>query len=348
MNPTEQKGNFTIREWSLFLFSRWKPILLFSLVCGLLGLGLALLRKVTYKSELTFVLSNEDNNDLSSLTSQFGINLGSNNDAFTGDNIVNLFRSRKMIQWALFQKVPQLNKKLLDIYISESSLEKKIKSDERLKNSLPFPDDPEKLTPIQDSLVRIVHTDIIDNALAVERPDTKLSFFTIRTIYNNEIFSCYFTKYLVDATSKLYIDTKTTAARQNLSMLQAEADSVNKLINGAIAATGAATDQVFNLNPALQVQRAPVYRSQFKATVNQAAYTEIMKNLELAKIALQKQSPIYLILDEPHLPLERIGQGKLYSTLIGLFIGVILGVAFFVLRKLVAIIFDKPSVEYAG
>ena len=323
-------------------------IILFSLVCGVLGLIVALLRKVTYKSELTFVLSSEDNNSLSGLTSQFGINLGSNNEVFSGDNITNLFQSRKMVQWALFQKVPEQNIKLLDLYVKEAKLAEKFKGYDRYKNILPFPDDTAKLTPLQDSILRDIHTDIIKNDLFVERPDIKLSFFTIRTIFSDEVFSCYFTKYLVDATSKLYIDTKTTAARQNLAMLQAEADSVSRLINNAITATGSATDQVFNLNSALQVQRAPVYKSQFTATANEAAYTEIMKNLELAKITLQKQSPIYLILDEPHLPLERIGQGKLYATLAGLFIGLFLGVLYVVLRKIVITIFSEPVINYAG
>ena len=348
MEQTERKKIFTVREWGLYLFSKWKLVLLFSLVCGALGLVLALLRKVTYKSELTFVLSSQDNNSLSSLTSQFGINLGNDNDAFSGDNIINLFQSRKLVQSALFQKVPGQNVKLLDLYVKETKLDKKLEDEDRYKNAFPFPDDTAKLTPVQDSLLRDIRTDIIKNDLTVERPDIKLSFFTIRTIFSDEVFSCYFTKYLVDATSKLYIDTKTVSARQNLAMLQAEADSVNGLINNAITATGSATDQVFNLNPALQVQRAPVYKSQFKATVNEAAYTEIMKNLELAKITLQKQSPIYLILDEPHLPLERIGQGKLYSTLIGLLVGFVLCIVYIVLRKILVSIFSEPLIDYAG
>ncbi len=340
MEGIKKKEHF-IKSWTLYFVTKWKAIAIISVVCGFLGLGLALLKKVKYKSELTFVLSNEDNNDLASLTSQFGINLGGNNDAFSGNNIINLFKSRKMVRWALFQKIPKENVKLLDLYVKEKQLEKSFKNEERLTNTLPFPDDTAKLTPVQDSLLREIHTDLIKNNLTIERPDTKLSFFKITTVFPDEVFSCYFTKYLVDATSKLYIDTKTTTARQNLAMLQNEADSVNRLVNNAITATGTATDQVFNLNPALQVHRTPVYRNQFNATVNEAAYTEILKNLELAKISLQKQSPIYLILDEPHLPLQRIGQGKLVSTIVGLIIGGIIGLAVFVCRRILQTVFEN-------
>lgn len=339
MEQTEKKNITAIKEWSSYIWSKWKLILLVAVIGGVLGLVFALFKKVTYKSELTFVLSNEDNNALSSLTSQFGLSLGGSNDAFSADNIVNLFTSRKMVQWALFQKVPNTNQKLLDIYVKENKLDKEWSKEQRLQHVLPFPDNMEKVSPLQDSLLREIHKDIITKYLEIGRPDTKLSFFTVKTIYSSEVFSCYFTKYIVDATSKLYIDTKTSLARQNLQMLQREADSIHALINGAITATGTATDQVFNLNPAMQAQRSPIYKNQFRAQVNEAAYGEVLKNLELAKISLQKQSPIYLILDEPHLPLERIGQGKLLSLIAGLLIGGVLAVLFFVAKKFAQNIF---------
>src|SRR3954454_5510480 len=120
MEQSEKKNITAIKEWSSYILRKWKLILVVAVIGGLIGLGIALFKKITYKSELTFVLSNEDNNDLSSLTSQFGISLGSGSDVFSADNIVNLFTSRKMVQWALFQKVPTKNEKLLDLYVKEN------------------------------------------------------------------------------------------------------------------------------------------------------------------------------------------------------------------------------------
>ncbi len=334
--------NLVIKTWFTYIFSKWKLILMFAIGFAILGYIYASLKKITYKSDLTFVLSNDDNNSLASLTNQFGISLGNSNDAFSGENIINLFMSRKMVQWALFQKIPGRKEKLLDIFIKESGLYEKLLSDNRLKATLPFPDDGSNLSPLQDSILRGIHNSIIKHDLTITRPNTKLSFFKISTVYSNELFSLYFTKYLVDATSKLYIDTKTATARKNLSMLQGEADSVNRLIMGAITATGAANDNIFNLNPAFQVQRSPVYTNQLKATVNQAAYTEILKNLELAKIALLKQSPIYMVIDEPHLPLETIGQGKLTSAVLGFMFGASLAIIWVVVRKFILKIINTP------
>src|SRR5690348_3613557 len=100
MEQTGNKTYYAIREWTVYIWSKWKLILIIAFVGSIIGLCIALLRKITYKSELTFVLSNEDQNALSNLTSQFGIDLGGSNDAFSADNIVNLFTSRKMMQWA--------------------------------------------------------------------------------------------------------------------------------------------------------------------------------------------------------------------------------------------------------
>jgi hypothetical protein len=78
---------------------------------------------------------------------------------------------------------------------------------------------------------------------------------------NDEIFSFYLTKYIVDVTSAFYIDTKTSMAKNNLAMLQHEADSLQNLLGGAITSTAAQTDVTFNLNPAYQVQRSSSQKS---------------------------------------------------------------------------------------
>jgi uncharacterized protein involved in exopolysaccharide biosynthesis len=47
-----------------------------------------------------------------------------------------------------------------------------------------------------------------------------------------------------------------------------------------------------------------------------SAYGEVVKNLELAKITLQKETPLYQIIDEPFLPLSKTKPGKLKSMIV--------------------------------
>ena len=87
-------------------------------------------------------------------------------------------------------------------------------------------------------------------------------------------------------------------------MLQNEADSLRRVLGGAITSAGSQTDLTFNLNPAYQVQRAGAQQSQASAAALGQAYGQVLQNLEIAKITLQRETPLYQIIDEPTLPLE--------------------------------------------
>ena len=163
----------------------------------------------------------------------------------------------------------------------------------------------------------------------MQQPDKKVGLFKITTTYKNEVFACYLTKYLVDESSAFYIETKTSIARQNLNMLRHEADSLQARLNGSIASSATAIDRTFNLNPALQTQRVPIQKSQVDAAVTQAAYTEVVKNLEIAKITLEKAFPIYQLLDEPSLPLKQEKPGRLMSGILFGGLAVLVVVIFF-------------------
>ena len=117
-------------------------------------------------------------------------------------------------------------------------------------------------------------------------------------------------------------------------MLQHEADSLRNLLGGAITSAAAQTDVTFNLNPAYQVQRSSSQKDQVQATILAAAYGEVVKNLELAKIALQKETPLYQILDEPQLPLVMEKPSKLICLILGGFLGGFLICAFLIVKRI--------------
>jgi uncharacterized protein involved in exopolysaccharide biosynthesis len=117
-------------------------------------------------------------------------------------------------------------------------------------------------------------------------------------------------------------------------MLQKEADSLRNVLGSAITSAGSQTDLTFNLNPAYQVQRSGALQSQASATALGQAYGEVLRNLEIAKITLEKETPLYQIIDEPTLPLERRKIRKLYALIIGGFLGGILGCGFLVARRI--------------
>jgi LPS O-antigen subunit length determinant protein (WzzB/FepE family) len=303
-----------------YLFSKWLVICIVGMFGGAIGLIYALTAKPTYSATLNFVLSSNSSStsSLMGFASQFGVNLNNDNDdVFAGDNIIALMKSRRMVQQAMFSKPVNSNKTLLNIYIRANKLNKDWQKNDRTKNIYPYPDDPSKMTMVQDSLFRTVYDAVQHDMLDVSKPNDNEHIYEVTTTSTNDTFSYYLTKYLVDATSSFYITTKTSTAAENLDMLQKEADSLRRVLGGVITEAGSQTDLTFNLNPAYQVQRSGVQQSQARAGALGQAYGQVLQNLELAKITLQKETPLYQIIDEPTLPLIMDKPGKLTSIIIG-------------------------------
>ena len=327
----------TIREWVAYLFSKWLIIFIVGFAGALTGMLYAWFYTPKYSASLNFILANstQSNAGILGLASQFGIDLSSgDNSAFTGNNIIGLMKSRKMIQQALLQKPAGSNQSLLNLYCVNNKLAKGWQKSVRFKNAYPFPDSFSKMSRIQDSLFRAIYEAVQKANLDVSIPDKTQSIYNVICTSNDEIFSFYLTKYIVDVTSAFYIDTKTSMAKNNLAMLQHEADSLQNLLGGAITSTAAQTDVTFNLNPAYQVQRSSSQKSQVQATVWGTAYGEVVKNLELAKITLQKETPLYQVIDEPSLPLVMQKPGRLLSAITGGMIAGFLICGFLLIKKI--------------
>ncbi len=340
---TSNKDEITVKELITkirglirYLFSKWLLIGIVGIIGGALGLLYAYKSETKYKASVSFILSgNSQSSGLYGLASQFGLNLSSGGeDVFSGDNIITLMSSRKMVQAALLKKPPESQNSLLNLITGQLKLNAGWNTLERTKGAFPFPDDTAKMTLIQDSLFRAVYGIVRDNYLMVSKLDEEQNIYVVTTTSTNETFSYYLTTYLVNATSAFYIDTKTSSAKQSLSMLQHEADSLRRLLGGAITSSAAETDKTFNLNPAYQIKRSPAEQSQARASVVGTAYGEVVKNLVIAKITLQKEIPLYQIIDEPQLPLISERPGKLTSLIFGGFLGGLLVISFLIGRKI--------------
>lgn len=313
-----------IREWYRYLLSKFLIILIVGIIGGICGLFLAVLSKPKYSASLNFILanSNQSNSGLLGIASQFGIDLTNNsNDVFTGNNIIALMKSRTMVQQALLKKPHNNKQSLLNIFCVDNKLNEGWNKDERLKHAYPFPDSSAQMSPVQDSLFREIYDIVQKKNLEVSLPDKDKNIYNVATTSTNEIFSYYLTTYLVDVTSAFYIDTKTSSAKQNLDMLNREADSLRSILGGAITSAGSQTDRTFNLNPAYQVKRSPAQQSQVSASALGQAYGQVLQNLELAKIALQKETPLYQVIDEPTLPLNIEKPSKFICVFVGGFLG---------------------------
>ena len=310
------------KKISLFLWSKWKIILLAGILGAGIGLALSFIIKPKYTAKLTFVVANEKGNSLGSfsgLAAIAGIDLGGGgSDLFSSDNIMQLMKSRLMIERTLLSPV-EVDKKrltLLEHFVSFNKLHKNWDKNPLLATiHFEINCDPTKFSRTQDSIIESIYIKINKDALSVYKPDKKLSIIESTFTGNNEIFSKVFLEELNNRVSEFYIGTKTMRLKQNVDILQDRADSLSRIITSATIGIASLTDQNLNSSRALAI--AGKSRKQIDLQVAGAVYTEVIKNLELAKITLQKETPLIQVIDSPVYPLKKEKLGKLKGLVLG-------------------------------
>lgn len=334
-----------MREWWKYLLSKWVIIAVFGLLGGLSGLIYAYIKKPVYIATTTFVLEDEKSSSgglssLSGLASMAGVDLGgSGGGIFQGDNIFELYKSRKMIEKTLLSSLGDDSGKLLiDRYIFINNL-KEIWSKKQGLNNLEFNGsslDAHENRRLRDSVLGAIVADVNANYLTVAKPDKKLSIIKVDVKSTDEVFAKGFNDQIVKNVNDFYVQTKTKKSLDNVSILQHKTDSVRAVMNGAIYSAAAVTDATPNLNPTRQTQRvAPVQRAQFSAETNKTVLAALVQNLEMSKMALLKETPLIQVVDQPIFPLQIDRFGKAKGIMLGGMITLFFIVITLLLKKVV-------------
>lgn len=332
-----------IKDWYLFLLSKWKIIILAGIIGASLGLIYSFIKKSTYNATLTFAIEDEKGGSggigsALGLASSFGLDLGGGGGGiFAGSNLVELFKSRTMVEKTLLTPVNVNNKvySLAEIYIQNNNWRKKWSDKPKLSSIQFLPNINRKsFSREQDSILGIIYNNLSRSGLSVNQKDKKVSIITIDVSSTDELFAKYFCEALVKQVGEFYIETKSKKARLNMSILERQVDSIRSELNGAITGVAVANDNTFNLNPALNVRRAPSARRQVDVQANTAILTELVKQSELAKVTLRKETPLIQIIDKPILPLEKHSFGMIKGIIIGGFLFAFLMLLYLICRKI--------------
>ncbi len=351
-NNTEQFDNdeislkelvLKIKEWYQFLLTKWRLIILAGIIGGLIGFTYAYFQKPTYKAALTFAMEEEKSGGgglggALGLASQFGIDLGSSGGgAFSGANLIELMKSRKLVEKTLLSpiEVDGNAQSLVEYYLAFNEIKKDWDEKPLLKNvSFPIDADRTKFTLQQDSILKNLAAGLIKKDLVISQKDKKVSILSIEMNSTNEQFAKVFCETIAKETSEYYVEIKSKKSKMNVDILQHQADSIRAELNSAITGVAAAADNVFNLNSAMNVRRTPSARRQVDVQANTAILTQLVGNLELAKVTLRKETPLLQIIDRPSFPLEKEKVGKLKSLVLGGFLAGFLTVLYLVFTSL--------------
>ncbi|OXA97468.1 lipopolysaccharide biosynthesis protein [Flavobacterium oncorhynchi] len=332
-----------LKEWYSYLLSQWKIIVLAVIIGATLGLTYSFIKKPVYTATLTFALEDEKGTGgglggALGLASSFGLDLGgSGGGIFTGSNLTELFKSRSMVEKTLLSSVYLDGKQvsLAEIYIQNNNWRDKWEDNPKLSKIEFLPNSNRKnFTRVQDSIMGIMYKNLSNSGLVVGQKDKKISIINIDVSSIDELFSKYFCEALAKQVGEFYVETKSKKARINMSILERQVDSIRGELNGAITGVAVANDNTFNLNPALNVRRAPSARRQVDVQANTAILTELVKQAELAKVTLRKETPLIQVIDRPILPLPKERFGKAKGLILGGFLAGFLIVFFLIFKRL--------------
>ena len=336
-----------IKDWYRFLVSKWIVLVAAGIIGGAIGVGYAFMQKPTYTASLSFALEDEKQgggglSGALGLASSLGIDLGTSaGGAFSGANLIELMKSRKIVEKALLNPITINGKtqSLAQCLINFNELNKNWDTQPLLKGIEFVPDaDRSMFTLQQDSILGDLYASIAgaNGLMNVAQKDKKISIINIEVKSTDELFSKAFTESIAKEVSGYYIEIKSKKARQNMEILQHQTDSIRAELNGAITGVASAADNTFGLNPAMMVRKTPGTRRQVDVQANTAILTQLVTNLEMAKVSLRKETPLIQVIDKPILPLKKEKVGKLRWLILGGFLAGFLMALVLVFKKLFA------------
>ena len=332
-------------EWWRYFLSRWVIVLLAGVLGGGIGLTYAWLTKPSYKAVVTFALEDDKGSGggLSGalgLASSLGIDLGTSaGGAFSGANLIELMKSRKIVGKTLLESYENEGKKyiLANELLAISKLNSKLAAKSAQFKDFSFSglENPDNLNIQQDTVIKLLYDYLFEkNLLSIAQKDKKISIITVEVNANNELFSKLFAEQLVKNVSDFYIETKSKKAKTNVAILQKQADSIRNELNQAITGVAVSSDNTYNLNPALNVNRVPSTRKQVDVQANTAILTQLVTNLEMAKVTLMRETPLIQLIDRPTLPLKKEKPGKLKSLILGGLLAGFLAIVFLIIQRI--------------
>lgn len=285
---------------------KWYIFLTIGLISGIFGYVYAFFSKPKYQSRLTFTLDGGSNESGLSgalnLASQLGLGGGANQNMFEGDNILEVIKSRRIIESVLLTPIDNngIRKTLADYYISISNFN----NSPKLKN-IHFTDIDQKInnqSNLRDSILFELYKDVSKNVLEISRPDKKNSIYELKVTSNDEKFSKIFTDKIIETSGAFYIKITSQKDSQIVDVLEKRVESLrNNLKNGFVSK---AINQDNNLNPAFSEGQVNSQIQQFNILSYSEAYKEMFKTLELARYQYLKKTPLVQIIDQADYPME--------------------------------------------
>lgn len=299
-------GKWKALQWA---FTQWRWVGAAAVVGLLAGLAYFWITPVSYTARTSFVVEDAKTSGgmLSAIAGQFGFDLGSmsgGNGVLAGDNVLELLKSRSLIKKTLLTTGADSTETLADRYAASKKWTAKWAASKKVGYEVKFKPLKQK-SRVEDSLLQVIVKEIVEKDLAVAKPDRKLGFFEMTVTMRDEELGLLFSQRLLKAATAFYIETRTRRLATNVARLQAKADTLERLLNRKTFTAAASNKMLIDINPVYTAPDAVAEISSRDKMVQSTIYAEVMKNLEVSKMALIQETPTVQVVDEPERPLRR-------------------------------------------
>ena len=318
----------TILDYKNELKKRLLIILAVAIIFSLIGFGFSKSQEDKYNAVISFIIEDQSEtsnlSSLSGMANMIGIDMGGgSSSSFNQQNIIELLKSRKIIERTLNNKYEIEGKSdlLLNHYIRINN----IITDSSSTNPSSHYD--------YNSIVNIVWSRIIDSDMEILFQNDESNILNLSFESLNAEFAKNFTEKIIDEMSEMYIDYQTEKSRNILDNLRDRSDSIFKDLK--ISERNFATVKDKNKRVMTASGRLDEIQYMREVEILQAVYLELRKNIELTHMSLLNETPLIQIVDKAVLPLYNTNRSTLFWIVIFSFLGVFTVCFIIILRKLV-------------
>ena len=318
----------SIRDYRRELKKKFILISTVLIVSIISGLVYSSNQKDKFEAVLSFIVEGQSEgsnlSSLSGMASQFGLDLGgSSSSSFSQQNVIELLKSRKIIESTLSKSCIVNNKEdiLLNHYIS-------------INNMIEDGENISFISSSKDSITNIIWRQITNSKLDISYQNDEANILNLTYTSTNSEFAKNFTELLIGEMSQMYSHYQTEKTRKSLKNLELRSDSIFRELKNSERNLARVKDR--NLRVINASGRLDEIQYMRDVQVLNAIYLELIKNTELVKMNLLNETPIIQLIDVPVLPLEYSNRSsKLFWVFSFSFLGLFLVSSLIILRKLI-------------
>lgn len=283
---------------------------------------------------------------LSSLAGLAGIDIGNMTsiDAMRPDIYPNVLQSVPFALQLLKQPIySQLLEKetTLQTFLEEqgrqSWLGSLLSSSASEEDQVPLPDPQNRskvlqITKKQEELIRAVH------GAVTAAYDKKTGVITVTTTLPDPVVAATVARLSLEYLTSYISGYRTEKSRNQVVFLTKQTKEANERYQKAEYALSMYRDRNRYLN--LSTAKIEEQRLQANFILSQTLFNELTKQLELAKVKVAEESPVFKTLEPARIPLRKSGPKRMITIAGFIMVGAIIGITIFFIRKFVLV---KPG-----